>query len=317
MSSDNGFLQAMLKEPEDLDLRLIFADWLDEQDDAEMSSRGELLRLTHRLVDRIEIPDRPRLESRLCGLISRGARPVGPIHINSVNMSLIWVPPGTFLMGSPEMEAGRGGDEIQHQVTLGHGFFLGMYPVTQLEWEAVMGSNPSNFMGADRPVEQVSWLDCQEFCRRLSRIESRLYRLPTEEEWEYACRAGTTTPFHYGPTLSTDQANFDGSHNHGLGPRGIYRRRTTTVGIFPPNAFGLYDMHGNVWEWCADWYGNYWRARRSDLEEEIDHSSRVVRGGCWSNQPRGCRAAFRGLSQPSSSHAEVGCRVCMPLEGEP
>jgi uncharacterized protein (TIGR02996 family) len=316
MTADSGFLQAMLEEPGDLDLRLIFADWLDEQDDAESAARGELLRLTHRLIQQIDIPYRQRLEERMYSLLARGVRPVGPVYENSIGLRLAWIPPGTFVMGSPETEEGRDGDENPHRVTLENGFFLGVYPVTQAEWAAVMGNAPSHFQGAELPAEQVNWFDCQQFCQRLSEREGRLYRLPTEEEWEYACRAGTTTPFHFGPTLSTAEANFDGTHGYGTAQRGEYRRRTTPVGIFPPNAFGLYDMHGNVWEWCEDWYGSYWRDQRSDFEEE-DHSSRVVRGGCWSNRPRGCRAAFRGLSRPSACTDLVGCRVCMPLEGEP
>jgi len=316
MTADSGFLQAMLEQPEDLALRLIFADWLDEQDDAESAARGELLRLTHRLIQAVEVPDRPRLEERLCELIAHGVRPVGPVLVNSVGMRLAWIPPGTFLMGSSQTEEGRDKDEYQHRVTLAQGFFLGVYPVTQPQWQAVMGTRPSNFRGPQLPVEQVSWFDCQLFCQHLSQREKRLYRLPTEAEWEYACRAGTSTPFHFGLALSSEQANIDGTYGSGPSQGGQYRRQTTPVGIFPPNAFGLFDMHGNIWEWCQDGYVDNLRDLLSDLEE-VDQSSRVVRGGGWSNRPCKSRSAFRGRHFPGGSSDQVGCRVCMPLEGEP
>ncbi len=184
-------------------------------------------------------------------------RRAGEIIANSLGMRFAWRPPGTFLMGSPPSEPQRWDDEQQHRVTLSKGFWLGVTPVTQAQWQAVMGSNPSHFQGDDRPVEEVSWDDCQEFCKRLAERDGQRYRLPTEAEWEYACRAGTTTPFHFGATLSTEQANYDGNYTYGEGKKGKYREETTPVGSFPANAWGLHDMHGNVWEWCQDWYGPY------------------------------------------------------------
>ena len=163
-------------------------------------------------------------------------------------------------MGSPPDEPGRFDSETQHRVTLTRDFFMGTTEVTQGQWKAVMGNNPSHFdeCGDDCPVEKVSWDDVQEFIKKLSRMDGREYRLPTEAEWEYAARAGTTTPFTYGRCLSTDQANYDGNYPLSGCDKGEYRKRTIPVGsLDAPNAWGLHDMHGNVWEWCQDWYGNY------------------------------------------------------------
>src|SRR5262249_26689915 len=154
-------------------------------------------------------------------------------------------------------EEGRSDDEVQHRVTLTGGFFLGVHQVTQAQWQMVMGSKPSRFKGENLPVERVSWDDCQEFCKRLAERDGKRYRLPTEAEWGYACRAGTATPFPFGETISPDQANYGGYYTYGKGKEGVYRQKTTPVGSFPANAWGLFDMHGNVYEWCEDWYGPY------------------------------------------------------------
>ncbi len=190
---------------------------------------------------------------------------------NGVTLEMVAIPGGTFMMGAPKNEQGSRDDERpQHQVTV-QPFFMGRYPVTQAQWRAVaalpqvnkeLDPNPSYFKGDDRPVERISWYDGLEFCARLNfRINftaGRDYRLPSEAEWEYACRAGTTTPFYFGETITTDLANYDGNYTYGNAPKGEFRQETTTVGSFPPNAFCLYDMHGNVWEWCADtWHDNY------------------------------------------------------------
>jgi formylglycine-generating enzyme required for sulfatase activity len=179
---------------------------------------------------------------------------------NSIGMKFVWIPPGSFMMGSSRKEDGRRDNETRHKVTLTKGFYLGAYAVTQEQWQAVMGNNPSYHRhGKNLPVENVSWDDCQEFLRKMAKKDGRAYRLPAEAEWEYACRAGTTTPYHYGEMISTDQANFDGTTlPSGNTRKGIFRNKTTPVGSFSANAWGLFDMHGNVWQWCADLYvGDY------------------------------------------------------------
>ena len=172
---------------------------------------------------------------------------------NGVKLEMAAIPGGTFMMGSPENEAKRRYSENpQHQVTV-PGFFMGKYPVTQAQYQAIMGNNPSLFKGSNRPVECVSWDNAVAFCEKLSQITGKTYRLPSEAEWEYACRAGTTTPFHFGETITTDLANYNGNFTYGQGPKGVYRSQTREVGSFGvANNFGLYDMHGNVWEWCQD-----------------------------------------------------------------
>ncbi|MHB1422601.1 MAG: bifunctional serine/threonine-protein kinase/formylglycine-generating enzyme family protein [Gemmataceae bacterium] len=229
----------------------------------------------------------------------------------SITMKFAWCPPGTFLMGSPWSEAERSDDETQHRVTLTRGFYLGIHPVTQVQWQAVMANNPSNFKSNDRPVEQISWDDCQAFCTKLGQLTGKRFRLPTEAEWEYACRAGTTTPFYFGDTISTDQANYDGNSTYGRGKKGVYRQQTTTVGSFPANAWGLFDMHGNVWEWCEDWYGPYPENDIKDQKYMNIGEARVLRGGSWCGYPRWCRSARRRRDAPGYRHFNVGCRVVL------
>mgnify|MGYP006266374999 CR=1 FL=1 len=201
-------------------------------------------------------------------------------------------------MGAPESEEeSRDAERPQHWVTVPE-FWLGKFPVTQAQYQAVMGENPSRFSdnGANRPVEQVSWNDAVAFCETLSQLTGRTYRLPSEAEWEYACRAGTPTPFYCGPTITTELANYDGRYTYGGGPKGEYRKQTTDVGSFPPNGFGLYDMHGNVWEWCQDvWHGSYEGAPTDGTAwvEGGNQDRRLLRGGSWSYDPRYCRSAGR------------------------
>ena len=232
----------------------------------------------------------------------------------NVTMKFAWCPPGTFLMGSPTSEESRSEDETQHRVTLTRGFYLGIHPVTQAQWQAVMGNNPSHFNGDNRPVEGVSWDDCQAFCAKLSQLMGKRFRLPTEAEWEYACRAGTTTPFSFGATISTDQANYDGNSIYGRDKQGVYRRQTTPVVSFPPNAWGLFDMHGNVWEWCADWFGAYQQGDNNDPQGVNNGSVRLLRGGTWNNNPSKCRSATRYKTGPTSRFRNVGCRVVLCLD---
>ncbi|MBK1990522.1 formylglycine-generating enzyme family protein [Sphaerospermopsis aphanizomenoides BCCUSP55] len=230
-----------------------------------------------------------------------------------IGLDMMEIPEGTFLMGSPEDEEGRYDDESPpHPVTVPR-FFMGKYPITQKQWQIVAGweqidkeldPDPSYFkedyQGIDRwqrPVENVSWSDAKEFCNRLRKKTGLEYRLPTEAEWEYACRAGTTTPFHFGSTITAELANYRGTDVYGDGVKGEYREQTTPVGYFKvANNFGLYDMHGNVWEWCEDdWHNNYEGAPTdgSAWISEQASDDKVCRGGSWVNGSRYCRCASR------------------------
>ncbi len=239
-------------------------------------------------------------------------------------MKLVLIPAGKFMMGTPDFRGGPqaygnlGGNEEKHEVAITKPFYLGVYTVTQAEYEKVMVKNPSGFCAQGKskdevagmdtrhfPVEQVSWNDSQEFCRKLSEMPEekqagRVYRLPTEAEWEYACRAGTTTVYHVGNALSTDQANF-----------GRVLGRTTTVGSYQPNAFGLYDMHGNVWQWCQDWYdANYYQnSPKEDPPGPAHARDRVIRGGTWHLEAGRCRSAFRIGYAPGSRLNTIGFRL--------
>lgn len=224
---------------------------------------------------------------------------------NGASLDMVYIPDGTFIMGSPEGEGNRS-EKPQHEVTV-PAFFIGKYPITQAQWRAVaalpkvareLESNPSDFKGNNRPVENISWYDAVEFCARLCKKTGKNYRLPSEAEWEYACRAGTITPFYFGETITSKLANYNGSEAFADEAKGQYRRKTTDVGIFPPNAFGLYDMHGNVWEWCADsWNKNYDEAP-IDGQAWLNHNenqdfNKLLRGGSWLIYPGNCRSAFR------------------------
>jgi formylglycine-generating enzyme required for sulfatase activity len=219
-------------------------------------------------------------------------------------------------MGSPAGELERSDSEGPQRRVNVAGFFMGRFTVTQAQWQAVMGSNPSNFKGENRPVETVSWNDAQVFCKKLSQQTGRTYRLPSEAEWEYACRAGTTTPFHFGPTITTELANYDGNYTYGSAPKGQYRQQTTPVGSFAANGFGLHDMHGNVMEWCLDhWHKNYAGAPTdgSAWVKNGDSSYRVSRGSSWNSYPRHCRSASRSLGEPEFTVLRfiVGFRLVM------
>lgn len=241
-----------------------------------------------------------------------------------LDLEMVTISGGTFMMGSPPGEENRYSDEgPQHEVTV-QPFLMGKYPVTQAQWRAVaampkvnrkLKSEPSKFKGDERPVERVSWYEAVEFCDRISRYTGRAYRLPSEAEWEYGCRAGTTTPFCFGETITTDIANYNGNY-YGNGPKGEYRKRTTDVGSFPPNAFGLYDMHGNVWEWCTDYWHHSYEGAPTDGSAWLsndDSSDRLFRGGSWVSGPGFCRSAVRRYYLPASRIYHLGFRVvCAP-----
>ena len=248
---------------------------------------------------------------------------------HGASLKLVLIPAGEFLMGGdepPEEVVKKCGEvrakvqwfqneQPRHQVKITKAFYLGVYVVTQAQYEALMGNNPSHFKGESNPVEYVAWNDAVEFCKKLSAKTGQTVRLPTEAEWEYACRAGTTTPFNTGETISTDQANYNGNYyTYGSKIKGEYREKTVAVGSFAPNAWGLYDMHGNVFEWCQDWYDSY------PLDETIDPvgvekgESRVFRGGSWLSYARFCRSAARGRSNPSLRYNYIGFRVVCTLK---
>jgi len=249
---------------------------------------------------------------------------------DDLDLMMMQIPEGSFLMGSPEDELERiDWEGPQHVVTVSE-FFMGKYPVTQAQWRFVaelpqvereLNPDPSHFKGETNPVESVNWYDAVEFCRRLSQLTGRVYRLPTEAEWEYACRANTQTPFHFGETMTTDLANYRGtddeslgwSGSYGRGPKGVYREKTTPVNHFDlANEFGLCDMHGNVWEWCEDhWHDNYEDAPAdgSAWLTENEEARRVYRGGSWFDGSRDCRSAYRDSFSPDDRSYFFGFRV--------
>nr|WP_293078612.1 formylglycine-generating enzyme family protein [Okeania sp. SIO3B5] len=260
-------------------------------------------------------------------------------YIGDVPLEMFLIPNGTFTMGAPESEEGSSDNERpQHNVTISE-FLMGRYLITQEQWSSIasrtdlkinldLNPDPSHFKEPyqdidrwQRPVEQVNWYEAVEFCKRLSKLTGRNYRLPSEAEWEYACRAGTTTPFHFGETIATDLANYRGtdyeekkrSGSYGRGAKGEYRHQTTPAGYFKvANSFGLSDMHGNLWEWCADdWHDNYENAP-SDGKPWLngDDSRSPVRGGSWNNYPNFCRSAIRYINPWRVTHIlDIGFRI--------
>jgi formylglycine-generating enzyme required for sulfatase activity len=249
---------------------------------------------------------------------------------NGITLEMVAIPGGTFTMGTEDEEIERlvkkfnwegfRWERPQHRVTVSS-FYMGRYPITQTQWKAIaatakididLETNPSKFKGDELPVERVNWYQATEFCKRLSRETKQEYRLPSEAEWEYACRAGTTTPFYFGETITGELANYRASETYADEPKGEYREETTPVGQFPPNAFGLYDMHGNVWEWCADtWHDNYEGAPTDGsvwIENGNDNSS-PLRGGCCGSSPDLCRSAYRYVDDRSAYSYDYGFRV--------
>ena len=235
--------------------------------------------------------------------LSTSAVEGNPFAIANLSMEMLWVKPGTFEMGSPLSEKHRRDDETRHTVTLTQGFYLGKHEVKQTHWEKVMGSNPSHFKGGDRPVESVSWTDVTSFCYKLTELERKAgrlpagmaYQLPTEAQWEYACRAGTTTAYSFGDELTSDQANIRVAHDE-----------TTDVGQYPANPWGFHDMHGNVTEWCADWYGY-----TTDAVRDPVGSGRVRRGGSWDFTAPDARSAYRRRHAPAFRHHILGFRLSL------
>ena len=259
------------------------------------------------------------------------------IITNSIGMKLSRIPAGKYVMGSPKTEDEREREELPHEVVIIKPFDMGVYEVTQRQYEQVMGKprkgavfDSSRGGSPDHPMENITWKNADDFCKRLStqpgeRQAGRKYRLPTEAEWEYACRAGSTTAFHFGNELSSKQANFNGKYPYGTGSPGPYLRKTAKVGSYKPNAFGLYDMHGNVSEWCEDWYDEeyYLDSPREDplgapvgvlptnfsTKADAEKFYLVVRGGCWLDDARACRSAYRFRAMPEIQYRLTGFRV--------
>lgn len=225
-------------------------------------------------------------------------------------MEMIYCAPGSFMMGSSEDEEDHFDDETQHKVTLTRGFWLGKYPVMQAQWESVMGDNPSYFEGDANPVDYVSWDDCKEFIKKINSRFNFTARFPTEAEWEYACRAGTTTMYHWGNALNGDRANCNGNFPCGTSVTGCYLQKTTPVGSYDANPWGFYDMHGNVLEWCADWYGSYLTKAVTDPEGPASGVGRVLRGGSWFNIASSCCSAYRYSRDPDDRISLYGFRLC-------
>ncbi|WP_346341716.1 formylglycine-generating enzyme family protein [[Phormidium] sp. ETS-05] len=233
---------------------------------------------------------------------------------NGIFIDMVAIPGNTFTMGTPDSEPNRQSNEgPQHQVTV-PSFYLAKYPITQAQYQAIMGQNPSQFKGS-RPASRAGILEqCRRILPKTRPKTGFAYRLPSEAEWEYACRAGTTTPFYFGDTITTDLANYDGNQTYGNGPKGEFRQKTTPVGSFPPNAWGLYDMYGNVWEWCQDvWHDNYNNAPTdgSAWETGGNPNIRVLRGGSWNNDPRDCRSGQRNRYDWVSGSNDYGFRVAV------
>lgn len=233
-----------------------------------------------------------------------------PAYTNPIGLEFVRIAPATFLMGSPADEPGRFEDETLHQVKITRPFYLATTKVTQRQWKHVMGANPSHFIGDDLPVEQITYTESLEFCRRLGALDGRTYRLPTEAEWECAARAGTTTPFSIGSTISTELANYNGITPSGsLSSAGVYREQTTPVKQFPSNRAGLYDIQGNVLDLCQDWYGPYPLTPVTDPHGPESGEQHVARGGCWPSIDRWCRAAARGKVPHDYRTDRVGLRL--------
>jgi formylglycine-generating enzyme required for sulfatase activity len=273
-------------------------------------------------LDEVRIYDRALSAAEVATLYNH-EKPVAakstPYTVPSISLEMLWCPPGTFLMGSPEGEADRHSNERQHAVTLTHGFWLGKHEVTQSQWEKVMGNNPSHFKGANLPVERVSWDDAVSFCQKLTELERKAgrlpagmaYQLPTEAQWEYACRAGTKTAYAFGDTITNKQANFSRDTLTNTQARDS-RYIGKIVGSYPANEWGFHDMHGNVWEWCADWYGVYPPSAVSDPVGPADGlNRRMNRGGAWRNSVNTARSAHRGMNEPAFSNNNQGFRLSL------
>ncbi|HBG27731.1 MAG: hypothetical protein A2Y10_19185 [Planctomycetes bacterium GWF2_41_51] len=238
---------------------------------------------------------------------------------SDANIVMVFIPAGEFDMGSPLEELKRDNDEAQHHIKLTKPFYMGKFEVTQMQFRVIMNDNPSKFGGDNLPVENVNWYEAARFIKKLNDKTGLKFRFPTEAEWEYACRAGTTTAFNTGTTIDSDFANYDATAPYADGIIGKELKRTNKVGSYAPNAFGLYDMHGNVWEWCNDIYdGDYFKVTPSidpkGPQDDLEGGDRVIRGGAWNEKPHKCRSADRNNRGPKTNQPIIGFRLAMDVE---
>ena len=320
MDIQRALFEEIVTRPTDDVPWMVLADWFEDLGE---TFRAELVRLSIYLRNHEAGPERLAREIRLRELYALGLTfplPKRRIAVGAnAEMELVFIPPGQFLMGSPAREAHREPDEgPEHLVRLTRGFWLGSQQVTQGQWHSLLGSPPpGQFRGIRLPVAGVSWVECQEFLAALSRHPEHVYRLPTEAEWEYACRALTSTPFSHGTSLSSHQANFDGNSPYGGAALGPWISAPMQASYLP-NGFGLHDMHGNVWEWCADWFAeDYYASSPIDDPPGLHEGSvRVLRGGSWYSHGWSCRSANRERSAPESGTGNYGFRVAMTEPGQ-
>jgi formylglycine-generating enzyme required for sulfatase activity len=234
---------------------------------------------------------------------------------DGVTLTMVLIPAGEFLMGCGEDEPDRRGDKTRHRVTLTQPFWLGKYEVTLEQWHAALGKGSKRYRGSRSPAHAVSWTTAHAFLEKLNAmVPGGGFALPTEAQWEYACRAGTATPFHFGPTITTDQANVNGETPYGDGPPGVNRKHPVAVGSFPPNAWGLHDMHGNLWEWCEDWYAPYTAEPQTDPTGPATGTRRVLHGGSWLIIPNFARSAVRAAVSPDDRYTTYGLRLARPVQ---
>ncbi|OQA91521.1 MAG: Serine/threonine-protein kinase pkn1 [Elusimicrobia bacterium ADurb.Bin231] len=237
---------------------------------------------------------------------------------SDANIVMVFIPAGEFDMGSPLEELKRDKDEAQHHIKHTKPFYIGKFEVTQMQYRVIMNDNPSKFGGDNLPVENVNWYEAARFIKKLNDKTGLKFRLPTEAQWEYACRAGTTTAFNTGTTIDSDFANYDATAPYADGIIGKELKRTNKVGSYPPNAFGLHDMHGNVWEWCSDIYDDdYYKVTPAfdpQGPQDDEGGDRVIRGGAWNEKAHKCRSADRNNRGPKTNQPIIGFRLVMDID---
>lgn len=305
MTNLDALLAGIVQEPREETRWLVLADWLEEYDDPR---RAELLRLHRRLLATCCEPwkhaERAKWQARVIKLLEAGVKPCVPSRAielaPGIGMTFNFVPPGAFLMGENAGDKPKRGKKPRKLTEIKQGFYLATHELTRTQWHAIMGA-PGEPADMERPVDNVSWNDAQRFCRAVATKTKVKLRLPLEAEWEWACRAGTTTAYYFGDVVRADLMNCDARSSTNRSRKGKFHDRTTDVGTYPPNPWGLFDMHGNLWEWCAD------RSDRSDESGVV----RMMRGGCWDALPGICTSASRVDSTARYGGEYDGFRVCL------